>query len=355
MKNKGFTLVELIGVIVIIAIIAAISFQAINNRIKSSEKKLWETQENNIIEAAKKYMLDNSNLDEDHVNTICVKVSSLQTAGYLENGKIIDPKTKAEVNKVGYVSIKYNFDTNQYNYYYTAICTESTIVPIYKSILANENLKVATSGDGLYETTDSYVYRGANPNNYLKIGTTTWRILSIDKESKMVKIINLSGNTSKVWDDNLITELNSDFNTGSTYDAFRDSIYVNSKWSKENIDKLDSALIVKSIEKQSNDYQTIGLLTVGEYIDASLNKNCYSNNSCNSYLSVNKNYWLLNKTSNDKNWYVSSANKLENKTPSSNDLYDINQVLYLGIDNQLNVSGNGTSSNPYVLILKKLT
>ncbi|MBP3461399.1 MAG: prepilin-type N-terminal cleavage/methylation domain-containing protein [Bacilli bacterium] len=354
MNKKGFTLVELIAVIVIIAIIATISFQAVNNRIKNSEEKLYETQKNNIIDAAKKYMLENNGkIDSDHINTICVYISTLQSKGFLDSGKIINPKTKEDMaaigsngNSKGVVRVKFNFENNQYEYVYTDLCSSNIVTPIYKTVLDNEELKVINKDDGLYETTDSYVYKGSNPKNYIKFNNKIWRIVSIDKETKRAKIINLDGSQINWPEKGIIDYLNNDFLEGTTYKDVKDYINTNSKWNKGNIDSLDSSLSIISLEKQSNDYKTIGLLTVGEYIDASLNKDCYKENECTSYLNNSKVYWLLNKTNDNKQWYINNG-KLLNKEASTTDLYNVYPVLYLNLNTQ--IDGKGTESEPYVV------
>ena len=353
MNKKGFTLVELIAVIVVIALIATITFQLVNNRIKSSKEKLKEVQQNNIIEATKKYMLENSNLDNDHINTICVYISTLQKEGFLDKGKIIDPDTGKDMaetssngNSTGVVRVKFNPENNQYDYTYTEICSSNIITPIYETVKEKEEIKVVNKDDGLYETTDNYVYRGSNPNNYIKFNNKVWRIVSIDKETKKAKIINLNGSQLAWPSKDIIEYLNDDFLNGTTYNSVKDYININSKWNRGNIDSLDSSLSIISLEKQSNDYKTIGLLTVGEYIDASLNKDCYKENKCDSYLNNSKIYWLLNKTNDNKQWYIDSGT-ISNKTPSSSDLYNIYPTLYLNLNVQ--ISGSGTESDPYII------
>ena len=53
--------------------------------------------------------------------------------------------------------------------------------------------KVVTSGDGLYtDSTEAgrYVYRGANPNNYITLGTDTYRIISVESDNTLKVIKN---------------------------------------------------------------------------------------------------------------------------------------------------------------------
>ena len=58
--------------------------------------------------------------------------------------------------------------------------------------------KVVTSGDGLYtDSTEAgrYVYRGANPNNYITLGTDTYRIISVESDNtlKVIKNVSIGG------------------------------------------------------------------------------------------------------------------------------------------------------------------
>ena len=62
--------------------------------------------------------------------------------------------------------------------------------------------KVVTSGDGLY--TDStevgrYIYRGANPNNYIQLGDDMYRIIAVESDNTL-KVIKNDSIGSKVFD-----------------------------------------------------------------------------------------------------------------------------------------------------------
>ena len=349
MKKNGFTLIELITVIVVIGIIAMISFQAVTSKINKSKERAYNVQVSNIKDAAKKYMLENEVDDPYHLNTMCISLSTLQKKGYLENGEIKNPKTNKnyDLNK-NYVIVKYNLEKNQYEYSFTDICVNDEIIPASKKIIEQNDIKITNNSAGLYETTDSYVYRGPNPNNYIEINNELWRIVSIDKETMMMKIINLKDNLMQVPENGFIEELNEDFKNGTTYNkSFKEKINTNSKWNQGIVNSLESSLTLKSIEKQSNSYNTIGLLTVGEYIDASLDKDCYNTNNCSSYLSTKTNYWLLNKTSDNKSWYRTSENKIFSSVANSQ-LYNIYPCLFLKLNTQID-SGAGTKENPYIL------
>ena len=61
MKNKGFTLVELLVVLVIMAIISAIGFAGVTAVQKNIKKNLWEAKIELILSGAKNYGEDNKN------------------------------------------------------------------------------------------------------------------------------------------------------------------------------------------------------------------------------------------------------------------------------------------------------
>lgn len=59
MNKKGFTLAELIGVIVVLALICLITVPSITSVLKDNKKSLCETQLNNVLAAARNYASEN--------------------------------------------------------------------------------------------------------------------------------------------------------------------------------------------------------------------------------------------------------------------------------------------------------
>lgn len=102
LKGNGFTLAELMGVIVILGIIAVVVIMAIDNNIRKGRITTCEVQEGNIIDGAKAYYVDNPLLLPSVLNgTNSVSLSSLESNGYIENG-LKSPMT----NKVYNSSVK---------------------------------------------------------------------------------------------------------------------------------------------------------------------------------------------------------------------------------------------------------
>lgn len=126
MKKQGFTLIEILGSIVILGLIAAIVYPTVNNVIRKSKEKAYETQKAEIIKAAKSYIIDNPELlpsgtcsNNVFSNTTPLKltVSKLSTSGYIENDIVQNPKDTKK-SMPGGVSITYSCKYKQYEYTY---------------------------------------------------------------------------------------------------------------------------------------------------------------------------------------------------------------------------------------------
>ena len=110
--KKGFTLVELLAVLVILGIILTITYYSVNSLLNNSEDSLSDTQEAAIIEAAKIYYLEEGMDLESGLNKVCVSVSYLINKGYIDRSEIKDPSSKNPIN--GYVIIEN--DNDKYTY-----------------------------------------------------------------------------------------------------------------------------------------------------------------------------------------------------------------------------------------------
>jgi prepilin-type N-terminal cleavage/methylation domain-containing protein len=124
MRRQGFTLAELMGVIVILSIIAIIIVPTVEKNLQNSKTITCESQEKSILEAAKNYL--NNNIASCAVNKgeVCnVTVYTLVQNGFIEgtnNGadNMINPATDNPYDKNTYVQI---YNATGYNYSYTLI------------------------------------------------------------------------------------------------------------------------------------------------------------------------------------------------------------------------------------------
>lgn len=108
MNNKGFTLVELLGCLVLLATILCIGLYSSRGTLATSLSTIDNISENEIINTAKEYIIENNTTWINNEYT-CIKISELISMGYLDeqsttsyNNKIIkitrNPQTKVITN-----------------------------------------------------------------------------------------------------------------------------------------------------------------------------------------------------------------------------------------------------------------
>lgn len=116
MNKKGFTLVELLAVIVLLGLIALIAAPAITGIIKQSKDSLSDSQKSSIELSAKNWATDNmSSLPADG-DCIWVRLSTLQAEGYadleLKNPKTGEPMTACIIIKREEKSLVYQVEAD---------------------------------------------------------------------------------------------------------------------------------------------------------------------------------------------------------------------------------------------------
>ena len=98
MNNKGFTLIELVGIVLILALIFLISFPNFVNMASSDEKKKYDSMVKNLCIAGEAYIY--SNTDEFNLSTvgstINVDVQDLIVYGNVSNN-LKNPTTGSSV------------------------------------------------------------------------------------------------------------------------------------------------------------------------------------------------------------------------------------------------------------------
>ncbi len=123
MKKKGFTLTELLGVIIILGLIALIIFPNVNKSIRNSKKKLYDRQVGLIEENARKWGVDHASMLPES-GAYYLELTELIKGGYITGKEIKDPRDESTMN--GCVVIGYNAVYSQYDYKYTeASCKET--------------------------------------------------------------------------------------------------------------------------------------------------------------------------------------------------------------------------------------
>lgn len=389
--KKGFTLVELLAVIVILSVVSMLIFPNVVKIMKQSKENLYQAQLRDIESVAKNFSMEHPELlDSNHINPTYITLNALKLAGYLELEEIYNPKDGNEMN--GCVKIEYNDSTNQYHYNYEEIdCgndetlkgyivtynsglikeEKNLILSAYEKVLLDYNNLISIVGgttDGLYDIDDEYIFRGTNPNNYVKLGVggDSYRIISMNKKDKIVKLIKVtpessaySSNNSNSFIESSVSEYLLSLITSGSAKDFTDKIVDGSKW-KNGIIDINTSVdynVLKSIEGTSTLSNKLGLVQISDYVIASLNNTCYNNifsADCktNNYLATlfGSNYvWTMNGSTTGKVISIENGIITDHTLDSTTDItYRIYPVMNLKRSASI-TSGNGTSSSPYII------
>lgn len=397
MKKDGFTLVELLAVVVIIGITYLIIFPSVTSFIDKSKEKSYNIQVDLIEKASKKWVVDNTDellkKDPYHFNNINLTLTTLKKEGYLQDMFIENPKNKKIMT--GCVVVSYQSNKNQYEYTYEdgkdtyskddtkenkrteemAGCNNKKgyIYTYFK----NNNKLEKTSGNknsngddiklseifadtlisktdsGLENLGDEYFFQGLNPTNYVKIDgyDTIWNVLSINTSDKTIKLV-ASAKTI-----NSIFLASSSFNANS-YESSSDlKTTLESKINElsSNIIKNDVNFNVGGITDISKGYDIIsseesnniftgkiGIITASEYLKT-------KNENGNTYLSptTSGTVWTMN-FSNNNHVIINTDGNLSTAPIDANSRFVYPTIVINA--NVIKKSGTGTSTtDPYVI------
>ena len=122
MKNNGFTLVELLGVVIILSMLGIVIVPSINNVISDSKRKLYDTQINNIKVGASNYVNEHIfELDFENNDSIGITLGFLKQMGYVDDN-ISDPIKKSKFSDDMIIVI--NNNSNAFSY---VVCDGSVV------------------------------------------------------------------------------------------------------------------------------------------------------------------------------------------------------------------------------------
>ena len=122
MNQKAFTLTELLGVIVILAIIAIIAFPSVLGLLNSSQEETDSAMQNFAITAARNYVNDNMDMYPKALNGKTktysnLKIQTLINEGYISSTNISKDKNCEMLND----EIKISSDSVKYSYEYVTV------------------------------------------------------------------------------------------------------------------------------------------------------------------------------------------------------------------------------------------
>lgn len=203
-KKNGFTLVELLAVIVILAVILVIAVPSIMSTITESRKGALVSSAKLIASSAETKKLSNDTLGITDEIT-CSDVAQLTSGDYASCSiKFVDGKAQVKIIGKGKFEGMAVCGGTKENAEVLGECSPTAVEKIER--LFNE----AASANGLIEdnTTDKNMrYAGAGPKNYIEFGNELWRIIGIfnvttssGKIEKLVKMVRNESIGKMSWD-----------------------------------------------------------------------------------------------------------------------------------------------------------
>lgn len=195
MKKNGFTLVELLAVLIILMLLTTITVPLISNVMKDSRKKATEKLISNIEIATKKYVTDNIR-DMEELNKfgfINISIKTLVENKYIQSN-LKNPETRENlfIDDIVYVTLDYK---NKLDVKYDI--EQNSKAKITLNGFFNDRVKVGTT----YHDPGAIGFDGTNMNNkILGVGT-------IDTSKKGVYKITYSyGNSNSIFRYVIVTD-----------------------------------------------------------------------------------------------------------------------------------------------------
>ncbi len=352
MKNRrGFTLIELIGVITIIGLLLLIVFPSTMKLIEQNSKKKYNYYYDVIEKAALVYA--NSITDElggiygnGCVETDLATLIKENFVKTFEDEEVTCDTPESSEN----VKVKITNEKGKVKANVSLVCMKGTKV-VYENNVKKEgscvayqpdtpNILVSTLKTSLapFLTTDDnkeYFITGSNPNNYIWYSGKLWRVISFNDESKTIKlvtedvisIVTYNKDTINYPTSNIYSWLNSHF-----ISTLRDTnkYLINTNWNYTTVSNTN-----KPADTNLN-ASKVGMLNLYEY------------NKVKTYLNKSKNFWLLSPVDELNAWYVNSSNATASASVAS--FFGVRPSIVLKANVSFITGGNGSMSTPYRLV-----
>lgn len=338
LENKMLRTLLMVTIGLILLIIIVIAVMSGKNTGLSDTK---------LINAAKSYYKEHPNLlPNDEYSNSTVSLSTLTSTGHIN----------VETSCSAYVSVvKIN---GEYSYTPFTNCDASS-----KTLVSKLMENISVSSNGLYYYNGSYIFRGENPNNYLSLGNTLWRIIGTDT-SNNIKIMYEKSYEYSEWDDRYNIDYDNTYGINeyeksrlkenlNLYFLQNSEIFtptVLARLAKHSVCIGKVNLNNSTIDVCSNvlDNQMVSIINLSDYMNASLDELCSTSNTknCQNYNFLNDNIWTITASNEDtvNAYYISKYEGV--KSSNAYIRRKIKPVIALKND-VIYVSGNGTEENPY--------
>ena len=129
----GFTLIEIMAVVIILGVIATITTVTINYTIHNSKEKLYDEQISRLKDSAKSWSINNADLlPTADAGIVFFSIDRLKDEGIIDAESVIDPRSNLELT--GCLTIQFNDNYKQYTYNYLEDDC-STIASAYEPVI----------------------------------------------------------------------------------------------------------------------------------------------------------------------------------------------------------------------------
>lgn len=200
------------------------------------------------------------------------------------------------------------------------------------------NSNIVYENEGLYRTSNGFVYKGKNVNNYVKYSNLIWRIVQINSDGTIDIVLDDYINILK-WNEKVVDYTDSDINK-----------YLNDKFLNVlNKDLLSKTIVCKDVVDDLNKFSCndtdvknyVRLLNVNEFLNSKEEE---------TFISNGKNIWLSNHGTKGT-WNINDTN-ISYSEPT--ETYLIKPVVTLK-NSVPYLSGKGTGDSPYIIEDEKTT
>ncbi|MBP3920846.1 MAG: InlB B-repeat-containing protein [Bacilli bacterium] len=170
MRNRGFTFIELLGVVIVLGVLTLVAFPLILKQINSAKEGIKKANEVLIIDGAKDYYEDNKTMYRkfDGVS-YCIDIETLKQKNYI-NGNLKDENNEY-IDTTGQVKLTYL--NNNFKYEVVDSCNYYTVTfdPNGGSVSTTEKQVLENSlyGDLPIPTREGYTFMGWNGKNLLNL------------------------------------------------------------------------------------------------------------------------------------------------------------------------------------------
>lgn len=351
LENKMFKV--FIGSIILIILIIIIAVILINGQNKSVTAE-------NLSAAAKAYYEKNpALLPKENYDSATVSLSTL-----IANGLISSEKEGA--NCPSYAMVTNMNGTYSYTPFIRCNTNTTNTTTLMSKLTAN----MTKTGSGFYNDNGKYIFKGENPNNYVKFGELLWRIIGLDKNNNIRMIYSDVYVDYYEWDNRYNKEVGEDkgINEYVSNEKSRIKEYLDTFFSTEiNIDKFTAERITRTTKFSTcigkadisvgninicgeTITERIATLTIDDYMSASLDEACNIENTinCRNYNFLNLDGWTINaNSSNSYQAYFIDEDK---------GLYSVDTYIraavrpVIALKNDVTYAGgSGTITDPYMI------